>query len=119
MHDIDGDLDHMDVSLCYASVAHEETQLLIQSPLREKVRVAQLQDCLLQVVCKRVEVGKACEFSMEVDGTIYFRCHLCVPQKANVKMDILREPHCTPYTVHPCETKMIEISSRGVYGGSE
>ena len=119
MHDIDGDLDHMDVSLCYAGVAHEETQLLIQSPLREKVRVAQLQDCLLQVVCKRVEVGKACEFSMEVDGTIYFRYRLCFPQKAKVKMDILKEAHRTPYTVHPCETKMIEISSRGVYGGSE
>jgi len=43
---------------------------------------------------------------MEVDGTIYFRGRLCVPQKAEVKMDILREAHRTPYTVHPGETKM-------------
>ena len=34
------DLDHMDISLCYAGVAREETRLLIQSPLREQVRVA-------------------------------------------------------------------------------
>jgi hypothetical protein len=41
------DLDRMGISLCYASVAREETQLLIQSSLREKVRMAQLQDRLL------------------------------------------------------------------------
>ena len=29
-----------------------------------------------------------------------------MPQKAEVKMDILREAHRTPYTVHPGETKM-------------
>jgi len=71
--------------------------------------VAQLQDCLLQPVRKCVEVGKPREFSMEVDGTIYFRYRLCFPQKAKVKMDILKEAHRTPYTVHPCETKMIKI----------
>jgi len=77
-----GDLDRMGISLCYAGVAHEETQLLIQSSLREKVRVAQLQDRLLQAVRKRIEAGKPRDFSMEVDGTIYFRGRLCVPQEA-------------------------------------
>jgi len=37
---------------------------LIQSPLREQVRVAQLQDRLLQAVRKRIEAGRPCEFSM-------------------------------------------------------
>ena len=41
------DLDRMGISLCYAGVAREETRLLIQSPLRGQVRVAQLQDRLL------------------------------------------------------------------------
>jgi hypothetical protein len=100
------DLDRMGISLCYASVAREETQLLIQSSLREKVRMAQLQDRLLQAVRKRIKAGKPCDFTMDVDGTIYFRGRLCVPQKAEVKMDILREAHRTPYTVHPGETKM-------------
>jgi hypothetical protein len=53
-----GDLDCMDIFLCYAGVAHEETQLLIQSSLCEKVAAAQLEDRLLQVVGKCVEVGK-------------------------------------------------------------
>ena len=65
------DLDHIGISFCYAGVACEETRLLIQSPLRELVWVAQLQDHFLQVVLKRIEVGKPREFSMEEDGTIF------------------------------------------------
>ena len=70
------------------------------------MRVAQLQDCLLQAVRKRICVGRPREFSMEEDGTISLRGCLRVPQKAAVKMEILREAHRSPYTVHPGETKM-------------
>ena len=41
------DLDRLGISFCYAGVAREETRMLIQSLLRELVRVAQLQDPLL------------------------------------------------------------------------
>ena len=61
----------MGIFLFYASVAYEETQLLIQSPLHEHVRVAQLQDRLLQDVRKRILVGRPHDFSMEEDGTIF------------------------------------------------
>ena len=74
---------------------------MIQSPLREQVRVAQLQDRLLQAVRKRIMAGRPREFSMEEDGTIFLRGRLCVPQKAIVNMEILREAHRSPYIVHP------------------
>jgi hypothetical protein len=41
------DLDCMGVSLCYAGTAWEETQMLIQSSLLERVREAQQQDRLI------------------------------------------------------------------------
>jgi hypothetical protein len=41
------DLDRMGITFCYASVAHEETKMLIQSSLRERVCEAQLHDRLL------------------------------------------------------------------------
>jgi len=79
--------------------------------------VAQLQDHLLQAVCKRILVGRPHEFSMEEDGTIFLRGRLCVPQKAVVKMEILREAHRTPYMVHPGETKMYQdLKQRGGSG---
>jgi hypothetical protein len=52
------DLDRMGISLCYAGVAREETELVIRSPLREQVRVAQLQDRLLLAVRKSIEAGE-------------------------------------------------------------
>jgi hypothetical protein len=65
------------------------------------VREEQLCDRLLQEVRKRIEAGRPQEFTMEEDGTIFFRGHLCVPHKSKVKMDILNEAHRTPYMVHP------------------
>jgi uncharacterized glyoxalase superfamily metalloenzyme YdcJ len=53
-------------------VAQEETKMLIQSSLRERVREAQLHDRLLQEVHKRIEVGRPREFTMEEDGTNFF-----------------------------------------------
>ena len=61
----------MGFSFCYVGVAREETRLLIQSPLHEHVRVAQLQDRLLQDVRKHILVGRPRDFSMEEDGTIF------------------------------------------------
>jgi hypothetical protein len=101
-------LDCMGITFCYAGVAHEETKMLIQSSLRERVREAQLHERLLQEVHKRIEAGRPQKFTMEEDGTIFFRGCLCVPQKSKVEMDILREAHRTPYMVHPGETKMYQ-----------
>jgi hypothetical protein len=101
-------LDRMGITFCYAGVAHEETKMLTQSSLREHVREAQLPDRLLQEVHKRIETGRPQEFTMEEDVTIFFRGRLCVPQKSEVKMDILREAYRTPYMVHPGETKMYQ-----------
>ena len=54
---------------------------------------------------------------MEEDDTIFLRGRLCVPQKATIKMEILREAHCSPHTVHPGETKMYQdLKQRGGSG---
>jgi hypothetical protein len=72
------------------------------------MREAQLHDHSFKEVRKCIEAGRPKKFTMEENGTIFFRGRLCVPQKSEVKMDILREPYCTPYMVHPGETKMYQ-----------
>jgi hypothetical protein len=67
------DLDRMGIIFCYAGVAHEETKMLMQSSLREHVREAQLYVCLLEEVRKCIKAGRPWEFTMEEDGTIFFR----------------------------------------------
>jgi hypothetical protein len=100
------DLDHMGISLCYAGTTREETQMLIQSSLLERVREAQQQDRLIQEVQKRIANGRPQEFIIDENDVVCFRGCLCVPQKSEVKMDILREGHQTHYTIHLGETKM-------------
>jgi hypothetical protein len=100
------DLDRMGVALCYAGTAREETQMLIQSSLLDRVCVAQHRGRLIQEAYKRIDDGKPREFAIDENDLVCFRGCICVPQKSEVKMDILREAHKTPYTVHPGETKM-------------
>jgi hypothetical protein len=61
---------------------------------------------LILEVRKRIANGRPREFSIGENDVVCFRGLLCVPQKFEVKMDILRDGHRTPYTVHPSETKM-------------
>jgi hypothetical protein len=100
------DLDRLGIALCYVGTASEETRMLIQSSLMERVCAAQQEDRLLQEARKRVGDGKPQEFSIDENDLVRFRGRLYVSQKSEVKIDILREAHKTPYTVHPGETKM-------------
>jgi hypothetical protein len=68
--------------------------------------VAQQQDRLLPEARRRVSDGKPREFTIDENDLVRFKGRLCVPQKSEVKVDILREAHKTPYTVHPGETKV-------------
>lgn len=78
------DLDRMDVSFCYMGTACEETQMLIQSSLLDRVRDAQQHDRLLQEVRKRILDGRSWDFSIDERDLICFRGRLCVPQKSEV-----------------------------------
>jgi hypothetical protein len=81
-------LDRMGVSLCFAGTAREETQMLIQLSLLERVQEAQQQDRLIQEVRKRIANGRPREISIDESDVVHFRGRLCVPQKSEVKMDI-------------------------------
>ena len=73
------DLERLGVSFCYAGTVRKETQLLIQSPILERVREAQQHDRLIQVVRKRIAGGRPREFSIDEHDVVRFRGRLCVP----------------------------------------
>jgi hypothetical protein len=65
------------------------------------VREAKQSDRLLQQVRDLVLECRTREFTIDGIGAVRFHRHLCVPQKSQVKEDILREAHRTSYTIHP------------------
>ena len=102
------DFERMDILYCYAGVTEAETQLILMSAIPERVLEAQQQDRLLLDVRNRIHEGKVGDFTLDASGAVRFRGHLCVPQKSQVKEDILKEAHRTRYTVHPSENKMYQ-----------
>ena len=100
------DFERMDISYCYAGVTEVEMQLILSSAVPERVREAQQEDRLLLHVQKRIHEGKVGDFTLDASGAVRFRGRLCVPQKSQVKEDILKKSHRSRYTVHPGENKM-------------
>ena len=78
----------------------------LESDIVERIRRAQEQDRLMMQVATRVREGRVGPFTIDGAGVVRFQGRLCIPQKAQVKDDILKEAHRTPYTIHPGETKM-------------
>ncbi|WVZ94656.1 hypothetical protein U9M48_040522 [Paspalum notatum var. saurae] len=82
----------MDISYCHVGVSEADTQVILESAIPKRVLEAQQQhDRLLQGVKKRINEGRVGNFTLDSSGAIRFCGRLCVPQKAQVKEDILRE----------------------------
>ena len=103
---LQSELERMDISFCCMGVAQAEIQMTLESDILERIRRAQEQDRLLMQAATRVREGRVGPFTIDGAGVVRFQGRLCIPQKAQVKDDILKEAHRTPYTVHPGETKM-------------
>ena len=89
------DFERMDISYCYTGVMEVKTQLILSSSIAEHVLEVQQQDRLLLDVRKRIHEGKVGDFTLDASGAVRFHCRLCVPQKSQVKEDILKEAHHT------------------------
>jgi hypothetical protein len=108
MNALTTDFERMGISYCYTGVAEVETQLILSSAIPECVLEAQQQDRLLLDVKKHIHEGKVGDFTLDASGAVRFRGRLCVPQKSQVKEDILKESHHSRYTVHSGDNKMYQ-----------
>ncbi|WVZ49420.1 hypothetical protein U9M48_000785 [Paspalum notatum var. saurae] len=98
----------MDISYCHVGVSEFDTQVILESAIPKRVLEAQQHDRLLQGVKKRVIEGRVGNFTLDDSGAIRFCGRLCVPQKAQVKEDILRESYRSRYIVHSSENKIYQ-----------
>ncbi|WVZ80145.1 hypothetical protein U9M48_027644, partial [Paspalum notatum var. saurae] len=98
----------MDISYCHVGVSEADARVILESAILKRVLEAQQHDRLLQGVKKRINEGRVGNFTLDDCVAIRFHGRLCVPQKAQVKEDILKEAHRSRYTVHPGENKMYQ-----------
>ena len=71
-----------------------------------RIKEAQEKDETLQKQRNRVLKGELPEYTMGSDGIMRFRDRVFIPKDEMIKKEILKEAHCSRYTVHPGNNKM-------------
>jgi hypothetical protein len=80
----------------------------IESPLHERIAIAQLIDEEVQKIKQKLEERdpKYDCFQRDDKGVVWFRQRLVVPRDQDLKKEILDEAHLSKFTIHPESTKM-------------
>ena len=83
-------------------------KLMARPNLLNQVKAAQKNDEKISAIVSQNIMGKEIEFSMNEDGSLYYRDRVCVPNDNELKKSILEEAHCGSFAIHPGSTKMYQ-----------
>jgi hypothetical protein len=85
----------------------------VDSMLEQDIRREQLEDAKIQEIKKQIKGDKAPGFSIDDQGTLWYRKRICVSDLKQIRESILREAHDSAYSIHPGSTKMYhDLKSR-------
>ena len=79
-------------------------RLEVQPIILEEIKRAQVNDEYLKKVWKNKEDKVKEGFTVSPDGSLRYKERLCVPEVPELKEQLLKEAHQTPYSVHPRTT---------------
>ena len=84
--------------------------------LLSRVIESQWQDAEIVPIKDRVQSGTSDEgWTIHADGSLRYRRWVVVPQLTDLREEILREFHCSRFSVHPGGTKMYKDLRRQYY----
>jgi hypothetical protein len=78
----------------------------VDSTLEQDIQKGQLEDSKIQEIKEQIKEEKAPRFSIDEQGTLWYKKRLCVPKAKEIRELILREAHDSAYSIHPGSTKM-------------
>ena len=77
---------------------------------------SQGQDAEIVSIRNRVQLDTGDEgWTIHVDGSLWYRGRVVVPQLTDLREEILKEFHCSRFAVHPGGTKMYQDLRRWYY----
>jgi hypothetical protein len=96
----------------------EVVTMVVDSTLEHDIRKGQLEDAKIQEIKENINEEKALGFSVDEQGTLWYKKRLCVPDVKEIRELILREAHDSAYSIHPGSTKMYhDLKSRYLWFG--
>jgi hypothetical protein len=78
----------------------------VHSTLEQDIQKGQLKDAKIQEIKEQIKEEKTPGFSVDEQGTLWYKKCLCVLKVKETKELILREAHYSAYSIHPGSTKM-------------
>jgi hypothetical protein len=81
-------------------------ELRVKYTLEDQIRQSQKECPEIQEVKCLMERGKAADYRLDDQGTLWLKDRICVPQHKEIRDSILREAHDSRYSIHPGCTKM-------------
>jgi hypothetical protein len=78
----------------------------VDSTLEPDIQKGQLEDAMIQEIKEQIKEDKVPGFSVDVQGTLWYKKRLCVPEVKEIRELILREAHDFAYSIHLGSTKM-------------
>ena len=94
--------------LQYSDQAQGALGSLVATPsLLSRVIESQGQDAEISSIRDRVQSGTGDEgWAIHIDGSLWYRKRVVVPQLTDLREEILGEFHCSRFAMHPGGTKM-------------
>jgi hypothetical protein len=91
----------------------EVIEMEVESMLEQDIRRGQLEDAKIQEIKEQIKEDKAPGFSIDDQGTLWYKKRICVLELKEIRESILREAHDLGYSIHPGSTKMYhDLKSR-------
>jgi hypothetical protein len=88
-------------------------EMEVDSTLEQDIRRGQLEDAKIQETKGQIKEDKAPGFSVDDQGTLWYKKRICVLELKVIKESILREARDSAYSIHPGSTKMYhDLNSR-------
>jgi hypothetical protein len=81
--------------------------------LEHDIRKGQLEEAKIQEIKEQIKEEKAPGFSVDEQGTLWYKKRLCVPDVKEIRELILHKAHDSAYSIHLGSTKMYhDLKSR-------
>jgi hypothetical protein len=91
----------------------EAITMEVDLTLEQDIQKGQLKDAKIQEIKEQIKEDKALEFSVDEQGTLWYKKRLCVPEVKEIRELILHETHDSAYSIHPGSTKIYhDLKSR-------
>jgi hypothetical protein len=78
----------------------------VKYTLEDQIRQAQKGCPEIEEVKSMMARGKAADYHLDEQGTLWLKDRICVPRSKEIRDSILKEAHNSRYSIHPGCTKM-------------